>query len=193
MANHIGVFSLKGGVGKTSIGLNLAMTLDYALITNEIHSPVEDIMADGDFIKVGPGVPFPKGFDDVDIIYDFGGYVDTRTIEVIKGLDIIIIPIQESHINMQVGVNSINEIIQYNKNIVVIANKTEKGSLKKIEAKVHEFFDVPVLELKTSKFFDNIFKERRSLRAVVADGGLKRYNYGKVSEQFDKIIEHIGV
>lgn len=193
MSHNIGMFSLKGGVGKTSIGLNLAITLGYAMITNDVHVPLEDILPEGDFLKINPGEKFPDGFDHVDIVYDFGGYIDLRTIDVIKRLDVVIVPIQVPHISLQVGINSINELQAYNKRIVVIANGTHNGDFKTIETEVRKFFNVPVFELKSSKFFDNIFREKRSLREVVAGGGLKRYNYQKLCDQFDIIIEHLGL
>lgn len=32
------VYNSKGGVGKTRISINLALTLDYAIITNDINT-----------------------------------------------------------------------------------------------------------------------------------------------------------
>lgn len=63
--------------------------------------------------------------------------------------------------------------------------------MENIRAAIKQFFDLPVFEIKQSKSLPNIFKEKKSVRAMVSDGGLKKYHFSVVADQFDLIIEYM--
>ena len=80
----ITIFSLKGGVGKTSISVNLALTLKYGVITNDVYTPLERVVSKESLLKLEQNQALPDLPESYDIIFDFGGYVDSRVIKAIN-------------------------------------------------------------------------------------------------------------
>jgi cellulose biosynthesis protein BcsQ len=189
----ITVYNFKGGVGKTSISLNIALTCDFGIITNDVYSPLERVLRNEQFIKIEHDQSLPEIPDEYNIIFDLGGHIDKRAIEAIKQSDCVLVPVTNDFVNLQVTINAIGEIEKFNKNIVVIANRTIKNDFPEISQAVRKFYDYPVLELKLSKAFSNIFQEKKSIKGMVAKGGLKAYSYRFVNEQFDELLKFLGL
>jgi len=187
----IAVYNFKGGQGKTVISLNLALTLGYGVVTNDVVAPIQKILATEDFVKLDRDSVFPQFPADLDLIFDLGGYIDDRGVSALHQADWVLVPVLNEMVDIQVAINSINEFKKHNKNIVVLANKLVKGDFEEIKEVVDNFFDLPVLPIKKSKALPNIFVDKKSVRDMVAEGGLKRYHYEEVSKQFDDLISFI--
>jgi cellulose biosynthesis protein BcsQ len=189
----ITIFNIKGGQGKTSIAGNLALTMNAGIITNDIYSPLEAILPSNQFIKVHPKDSFPIIPEDVPIIYDLGGWVDTRIVPVLKGSDLIIIPVINDFVNNQVTLNTLEEARKYNKNISIVVNRAEKGDFECISTLINNFYsqEHPILELKKTTAFSKIFEKQKSIQKIIEEDKVFAFAYRQVSEQFDHLIEHI--
>jgi cellulose biosynthesis protein BcsQ len=190
---QITIYNFKGGVGKTSIALNIALTCNFGIITNDVYSPLEKVLSEKKFIKIFQEEALPDIPEDIDVIFDLGGHVDQRAIKAITETDQIVVPTTGDYINLQVTIDAITEIEKYTKKIVIIANRTSKNSFNKIKKILNHFCDYPVIELKESKAFSNIFSEKKSIQAMVNEGGLKAYNYRLINDQFNNLLKHIGI
>lgn len=87
----IAIWNKKGGVGKSSIAFNLAKDLKeiYFLFTND-DSTIEDIYPDKSKIfTTQEELPL---IEEENIIYDLGGFIDDNVLNVLKFVDLIIIP-----------------------------------------------------------------------------------------------------
>jgi cellulose biosynthesis protein BcsQ len=188
----ITVYNFKGGVGKTSIALNIVLSLDMGIITNDVYSPIENILPEKQFIKLEKDMSIPEIPEGMNIIFDLGGYIDTRAIEALRQSDKVLIPVTNDLINLQVTINAINEIREFNENLIIIANRTVKDDFSDISQAIKQFYDFPVLELKQSRVFSNLFQEKKSIRDIVKQGGLKAYSYRIINEQFDELLKAIG-
>jgi cellulose biosynthesis protein BcsQ len=188
----ITVYNVKGGVGKTHIAVNLALTLDIGMMTNDPFSPLEKILDENDFYKLGRTEALPEIPDDASMIYDFGGYLDNRVTEALQQSCCVVIPVVNEFADVHTTVAFIQEIEEYNKNIIIVANKTQKGDFVYIKDIMKKFYpDYPVFEIKQSRAMPNIFNEKESIQAMVKRGGLKAFSYSAIEQQFISLIKKI--
>ena len=187
----ITIFSLKGGVGKTSISVNLALTLKYGIITNDVYTPLERVIAKESLLKLSQNQALPDLPENYDIIFDFGGYVDSRVVEAINISNYVIIPVTSSYLDLQLAINTIEEIKKYNNNIIIVANMISsqkdysliQDAMKKMEYKY------PVMPIKRTASIKNIFSNKQSIESLVSKGGLSKYHYQNAKSQFDDLVK----
>lgn len=186
------VWNLKGGQGKTVLSLNIAMLEGAFVVTNDVHSPIDDVLGEDRALRLGMRDELPPVPANVPLIYDFGGYPDARIIEAAKTAEHILIPIiYESPLEMQVTINAISEIERYNPNITIILNKAKPGDYERAVEVLGKFYDYPILEVKQSTAFVRSIEQKKSLQQLVDDSPLFSFHYSKPLEQLRTIIRHI--
>jgi MinD-like ATPase involved in chromosome partitioning or flagellar assembly len=186
------VYSFKGGTGKSTIALNWALTLDWGVITNDLYSPIDRVLEKKRVYKLQVGQPLPDLPEGVDVVYDFGGYVDDRVVKAMEDADAIIVPTTNAFAEIQVALETIKEAERHNKRIVVVANKAGKGDLEYVQSAIGKFFKYPVLPLKATKALTRIYSSKKSLRAAADSlNPLDRLAYTAAADQFDAIVAAI--
>jgi len=190
---QICISSFKGGSCKSSLAVNLALTLpgNHGIITNDVYSPLEAVLPESRFLKLFYDQPFPDLPEDANIIYDLGGYIDPRTTHVLRTSDVVIVPCLSEYIDLQMTIDCLAEIEKFNSNILVVITKTKGNDFSFARAVIEKFYKYPVLEIKYSRAFPAIFKEKISVQDMVNQGGLKAYNYRLVNEQFNVLVTAI--
>jgi cellulose biosynthesis protein BcsQ len=189
----ISLFNMKGGVGKSVISLNLALTLDYPLVTNESYGQLGNILPKGDFHRLDfSDKTVPRYSDDSDIIFDLGGYVDSKVEGILLQSDCILIPIiYGTRDDIQVSINTIREVESYNPNILLIANRTNKGDKNRLKDIFSDFFDYKMLEIKQSTALKNLYEYKTSVEEMLELGGIYAFHYRIVVNQFKLIINYL--
>jgi hypothetical protein len=212
------VYSIKGSAGKTPISTNIALDLGYCVGTNESINVYGDMFSEDQVLRVGQNEEFPQLTKDTDIVFDLSGSISDKSLSItsaIKQSDIVIVPIYNHLRSLQGGIQTILEVEQFTKNIVVVATKITKTKYKgkkkegdlglgaydwktsadfiniANQVKNNIDFDIPVLPLKFSNGFDLVDDEEKSLIELAESSKLLKYRYGIEVKQLKEIYKVI--
>lgn len=209
----IAVYSSKGSAGKTPISTNIALDKGFCIGTNEAFHVYDNLIDDNKLIALQTEEAFPQELvdHDIDIVFDLAGSISKFAISMssaLKMADYVIVPIYNEYKSLVAGLNTINQIKEYNQNIIVVATKlqkqkgeifkddwTQSEDFKNVQNAVHTKIGkgIPVLPLKFSKAFDNIFEEQKSIKQLMESNALASYSYREVAKQFDALYNLIGI
>lgn len=188
--------------------MNIVFDRGYCVGTNEPYHIYDRLLPDSQFIGLDLSEAFPKIPDDIDIVFDLAWSISKTSLSISSAIiqsDIVIVPIYNELKSINAWVNTIAEVLQLNKNVIVVATKLQKRKndmftdwaesidAKNIKAAVHEKIGnfIPVLPLKFSTVFDLIFEEEKSIQQLMQVSGLAKYQYQEVANQFDNIYKLI--
>ena len=188
----ITIFNLKGGQGKTTISLALALNYGFLVITNDEYSPIDKVLPTSDVKHLEQAEKLPAVPDEFNLIYDFGGYPDERLLDAVALSDWVIIPIiYDSFLDMQTAIKTIKEIELYNKNIIIVINRTHKGVFEKAKAVLDGFVKYPMFEVKQSTAFIKMVDTGKSIPELMAHNVLLKYHYKAPAEQIEAIKSYL--
>lgn len=125
------VFQYKGGVSKTSIAINIALTYNMRYVTNDLVTDLKKYPSLEKFKLQENRKKIPTKFlkDDKDIIFDMGamsGAIDFKIIDAIESADVIIIPTFTDQRSIDGAIQSIKFADNSCHNIFIIINRVMK-------------------------------------------------------------------
>jgi MinD-like ATPase involved in chromosome partitioning or flagellar assembly len=188
------VDNLKGGQGKSTLSVALALETGAGIITNDLYSPIDKALP-----KRCIKMDRKDALDDLEekkrtrkIILDFGGYADPRMVDAIKLADVVVIPTINAFADVQVSIRTIQEVARYNRKILVVANRAKPGDLEEVRAAIHGTVGkYPVLPLKSSKALAGLYLDPKPISQLVAEGGLNAHVYQELNQQIRTILKAI--
>lgn len=209
----IAVYSSKGSAGKTPISANIALEKGFCIGTNEAFHIYDQLLPDNRLIALQTEEAFPKALvtEDIDIVFDLAGSISKLAhsmTSAFKMADYVIVPIYNEYKSLVAGLNTIVQIQEYNQNIIVVATKLQKQKNDTFKDNWKESEDfkniekalitkvgkgIPILPLKFSKAFDNIFEKQKSIKQLMENNPLAKFNYREVNKQFDELYNLIGI
>lgn len=206
------VYSKKGGEGKTPIATAIALTLDYALASNE-DNDFEDIFPEERILQITHEEEFPVIDESIDVVFDLGGVLSENSYSVlsaVKQSDLVFIPISMDKKSIKKGIETYLEVSAYNSNIVILATKVKKryGDLnlsnpdfswsqckdtKTIRSAVElGTGDTPkVIALQYSDYYSDMFSEGKTFEALRDESPVQSRHIQKIIDQFSLVIDEI--
>ena len=167
---QIATYTIKGGTGKSALSICLSLENDLGIISNDALFPYDHYIKDDNLLVVNPDEDFPSIPSDMKVIYDLGGYADQRVIEILKAVELVIVPMLTGDEQQEICRRSIANIAQFNKNILVVANCYTEKEFAELPKKFEGF---PLLWFAKTKALDRI-KEHKKPLSKIADTKFKR-------------------
>ena len=189
---RIVVFNAKGGVGKTAIALNLALTFGHSIITNDRFSIVDQVLDESRCLILEEKEDIPQIDKHAPLILDFGGFLDGRIEGAIKRSDVVIAPILPKSENLQSALDLIDEIQALNEKILVVVNEAslvEFLAIKRVLTAYHP--GLPTFCLRKSKAFARMIKEKKSIDELTFKNKLNTQYFKTLNIQFNTIIQYL--
>jgi cellulose biosynthesis protein BcsQ len=193
------VYSIKGGVGKTTLSVQISQMLDFTYVTNDSHSSAHNLMPEekGFLVSYEEYEEIPY---DEKVVYDFGGFKDTRINDIIKKSNKILIPTLTSIVDVQATIATLKDIIEINKNIIIVINRAKNNNkstdlkeylLEEIE-KLYGKVDIPIIFVRESSVLEDSLFDCEYVEIKAGNNRFKRHIYRNAIEdmiELRKILE----
>ena len=183
------VYSIKGGVGKTTLSVQISQMLDYTYVTNDSHSSAHNLMPEEKGFLVSSEEYEEIPYDDR-VVYDFGGFKDTRINDIIKKSNKIVIPTLTSIVDVQATLATLKDVIEINKNIIIIVNRTKNNNksielkeylLEEIE-KLYGKVNIPIIFVRDSSVLEDSLFDCEYVEIKAGNNRFKRHIYRNAIE-----------
>lgn len=193
------VYSIKGGVGKTTLSVQISQMLDFTYVTNDSHSSAHNLMPEekGFLVSCEEYEEIPY---DEKVVYDFGGFKDTRINDIIKKSNKIVIPTLTSIVDVQATIATLKDIIEINKNIIIVINRAKNNNkstdlkeylLEEIE-KLYGNVNIPIIFVRESSVLEDSLFDCEYVEKKAGNNRFKRHIYRNAIEdmiELRKILE----
>ena len=183
------VYSIKGGVGKTTLSVQISQMLEHTYVTNDSHSSAHNLMPEekGFLVSIEEYEEIP--YDD-NVVYDFGGFKDTRINDIIKQANKIVIPTLTSIVDVQATLATLKDIIEINKNIILVVNRAKNNNkatelkeylvdeIKKLDSNI----DIPIIFVRESSVLEDSLFDCEYVETKAGNNRFKRHIYRNAIE-----------
>lgn len=177
----ISIASTKGGVGKTSLAFSLAKDLGYRYATNDMSIVLNKYKNARYYPNNIPLYP--------DTVYDFGGFVDKQSDEILRESDIIILPTTNDLNSIMKSLILIKKFRE--KTILVFANMIDNtNDAVIIREKIHEHFpNLAFTYLRRTKLLKNALETGMSATELYEMNNQTRHLYKQAYSEYHKLLK----
>lgn len=180
----IALINKKGGVGKTPFAFSIAKDFDMFLQSND-SSCIEQIYKDKALISNEV-----KLLDNC--VYDFGGYTASGVVEIIKECDCVVVPCLPTYNSFLRTLETINEIVAINKNIILLATAYKDDKEKEfLSDNLSDYKDMPIFYFKNSKIVNNAVNSGMSFLELYNENSLMKHSYINFINEYKRLLSEI--
>lgn len=163
--------------------------LDYTYVTNDSHSSAHNLMPEEKGFLVSSEEYEEIPYDDR-VVYDFGGFKDTRINDIIKKSNKVIIPTLTSIVDVQATLATLKDVIEVNKNIIIVVNRTKNNNkstelkeylLEEIE-KLYGKVNIPIIFVRDSSVLEDSLFDCEYVEIKAGNNRFKRHIYRNAIE-----------
>jgi cellulose biosynthesis protein BcsQ len=154
------IINTKGSVGKTPISFNLAYDLEMNIITNDKSALIGCYK---EKTTLTNSLIFQEN-----TVYDCGGFSAPGILNIVKQVDLIIVPVFNDPSSLIQTRDTLNQILTIAKKVIIITTKTEnkdadaiQNNLKKKYPEL-EYFNLPL-----TKAFNHSLKKGKSIKKLI--------------------------
>ena len=187
------IFNQKGGVGKSMLATQIALHFDTTIIELDPYGVLTQTLDDDRVFKVGLNDEVPE-ITQGDVIYDFGGFDDTRLDKVAKTSDLIIIPFNPTINALGTTLESYKRAKQQDLPILFVVNSVikEQDGIDAIEyIKESTKDDIEYFVIPHTRALQTSENEGQSIIELSNSSGLRRHTYKKISTTMKDLMNTI--
>ena len=187
------IFNQKGGVGKSMLATQIALHFDTTIVELDPYGVLSQTLDDDRVFKIGLNDEVPN-ITQGDVVYDFGGFDDTRLDKVSKTSDLIIIPFNPTINALGTTLESYKRAKEQNLPILFIVNSVikEQDSIDAIEyIKESTKDDIEYFIIPHTRALQTSENEGQSIIELSNSSGLKRHTYKKISSTMINLMDRI--
>lgn len=189
-------YSVKGGQGKTTHAISYAKHRDCLYVTNDYESGTLEIYSDifaENQLQVIRKENKLELTPEMDVVFDFGGWVDERVKDVAKLCDVVVVPIYyQSQADLLPCIKIVNSLQALNKNVVILINNTEKKEVEVINnGLLSEFPELKVFTFNRSKFIQKLANEGKTIDRLSNESGLNKYMLKNLISQKEEFYNYL--
>lgn len=199
------VYSIKGGVGKTTISVQLAKSLQFMYVSNDPHAGAQNLFEENEGFLIPEEIeeiPFENG-----LVFDFGGFKDLRIKSVLAQCEKVIVPTLTSVLDVQSTLSILKDINEVNKNVVIVINRIKpdysnknkfakpesleeylRGELKRNNV---EFDTLEFVYLKESALLEDCLFDCKSVFEKVGEDKFRKHIYRVVLEDIETLNKKV--
>ncbi|WP_044417394.1 hypothetical protein [Halarcobacter anaerophilus] len=188
------VYSIKGGVGKTTLSVQISQMLDFTYVTNDSHSSAHNLMPEEKGFLVSKEEYDEIPYDE-NVVYDFGGFKDTRINDIVRQAQKIVIPTLTSIVDLQATLATLKDVIEINKNILIVVNRAKNNNkanelkeyLKEEISKEYKDIDIPIIFVRESSVLEDSLFDCEYIETKAGNNRFKRHIYRNAIEDMQNL------
>lgn len=173
-------YSAKGGQGKTTHAISYAKHRGALYFTNDFESGTVEIYKDVfpedqiHIIRNEDSLSLPA---DLDVVFDFGGWVDERVEIIAKVCDVVVVPLfYQSMADLMPCIKTVNTLKELNENVVILINNTDKKDVDDLKKGLNKKFpENKIFVVNKSKFIPRLANDGKTITRLASENALNRY------------------
>jgi Icc-related predicted phosphoesterase len=130
---------------------------------------------------------------DLDVVFDFGGWVDERVESIAKVCDVVIVPLfYQSMADLMPCIKTVNTLKGLNKNVVILINNTDKKDIDDLKKGLNKkFHENKIFVVNKSKFISRLANEGKTITRLASENALNRYLLRDLLAQMEDFYNYL--